>query len=56
MTERRKKSLLKLAGIADKRGEVSLPRLNNFSMQIRMPHEREVEIGERIIRQKMKNK
>lgn len=54
MSKRRRESLLKLAAIAEKRGESSsLPQLSYVSTRIRMPHEKETEIGERLIRKKM---
>jgi hypothetical protein len=56
LTEQRKACLGKLDAISKERGEVKLRPLEYFSVNGKMPHEKDIEIGERIIKKKYLNK
>jgi hypothetical protein len=53
MAEERKVILSKLAEIARIKGDVELRPLTCFSVSGKMPHEKDIEIGERLIRKKI---
>lgn len=55
LKNRRKESLLRLAKVAHKKGDVSLPELKYFTTSNNlMPHEKNIVIGEHLTRKKMR--